>query len=459
MHSHRQNPGFGLLCDAVAYRRLVVVTGSGVSVGLAQPGSEPPSLPTWHSVLTQLRARFVSRLGASAAADVELLLRAQPRGADYLIEAATLIREAVGAGDYRDAVVQLTSAPEDARSPLHDLIEDLEPPGIITFNYDLGHENAYSARRRDRHLMRRAIYSDERKLRALLAEDFQSRFLLKAHGCISRPKSIVLDRASYREVMARQPGYRAFAHHVLARFSALIVGFGLNDPDFEDLLQSFEANFGGGVGEHVYIWKRGQREDEEARALVLRRRYGLLCIFVDSFDEVRTVIGDARTQMGRELRHSITATLKRSADVEEFRQIRRRAHIELGRLSAAGAGVAATALRECVSDAGKPVLVRAEAAYSLGKIRPTPPGVAEFLLDGISLQTPAPIVTSTLAALLQLDPPVDEQLAVWIRKATALEAVCSEVDRLSRGGSGATGQPRARKYLEALIARWRATSA
>src|ERR1700753_2232534 len=153
--------------------------------------------------------------------------------------------------------------------------------------------------------MRRAVYSDERKRRAVLAEDFRSRFLLKAHGCIWPPKSIVLDRASYREVMARQPGYRAFAHHVLARFSALIVGFGLNDPDFGDLLQSFESNFGGGVGDHVYIWKRGQRDDEEARALVLRRRYGLLCIFVDNYDDVRTVISDARTQMGFRLSHTI----------------------------------------------------------------------------------------------------------------------------------------------------------
>ena len=457
MHSHRQNPGFGLLCDAVAYRRLVVVTGSGVSVGLAQPGSDLTSLPTWHTVLTQLRSRFAPRLG-SVAADVELLLSAQPRGADYLIEAATMIRETVGVSDYRDAVVQLTTAPEDARSPLHDLIEDLEPLGIITFNYDLGHENAYRARRRDRHRMHRAIYSDERKLRAVLAGDFQSRFLLKAHGCISRPKTIVLDRASYRDVMARQLGYRAFAHHVLARFSARIVGFGLNDPDFEDLLQSFEANFGGGVGEHVYIWKRGQREDEEARALVLRRRYGLVCIFVDSFDDVRTVITDARTQMGNVLRHTIAATLKRSADVEEFRHTRRKAHIELGRLSAAGASVAAGALMACVTDAANAVLVRAEAAYSLGKIRPTPPGVADFLLDRIDLQIPPAIVTSTLAALLQLDPPVDEQLAIWTNRAAALESVCREVDRRSEMESGPRGAPRARKYLEALIARWRATS-
>ena len=389
---------------------------------------------------------------------MDLLLSARPRGADYLIEAATLIREAVGVGNYRDAVVQLTTAPDDARSPLHDLIEDLEPLGIITFNYDLGHENAYRARRRDRHLMHRAFYSDERKLRAVLAGDFQSRFLLKAHGCISRPKTIVLDRASYREVMARQLGYRAFAHHVLARFSALIVGFGLNDPDFEDLLQSFEANFGGGVGEHVYIWKRGQREDEEARALVLRRRYGLVCIFVDSFDEVRTVISDARTHMGSELRHTISATLKRSTDVEQFRQLRRKAHIELGRLSAAGASVASTALMACVTDETNPVLVRAEAAYSLGKIRPTPPGVANFLLDRIDVQVPAAIVTSTLAALLQLDPPVDEQLAIWTRKAAALESVCRQVDAQSQAQLGLQQPPRARKYLEALIARWRATS-
>src|SRR6202162_211838 len=258
--------------------------------------------------------------------------------------------------------------------------------------------------------------------------------------------------------MARQLGYRACAQHVLARFSARIVGFVLNDPYFEDLLQSFEANFGGGVGEHVYIWKRGQREDEEARALVLRRRYGLVCIFVDSFDEVRTVISDARTHMGSELRHTISATLKRSTDVEQFRQLRRKAHIELGRLSAAGASVAGTALMACVTDETNPVLVRAEAAYSLGKIRPTPAGVAVFLLDRIDLQIPPAIVTSTLAALLQLDPPVDEQLAIWTNRAAALESVCREVDRRSEMESGPRGAPRARKYLEALIARWRATS-
>jgi len=126
-------------------------------------------------------------------------------------------------------------------------------------------------------------------------------------------------------------------------------------------------------------------------------------------------------------------------------------------LSAAGAGVAAAALMAAVADATGPVLVRAEAAYSLGKIRPTPPGVGDFLLDTIDVGLPPPIVTSTLAALLQLDPPVDDQLAIWTRKASALDSICREVDRLSLD-EGAAHSPRARKYLEALIARWRATS-
>jgi hypothetical protein len=126
-------------------------------------------------------------------------------------------------------------------------------------------------------------------------------------------------------------------------------------------------------------------------------------------------------------------------------------------LSAAGAAVAAAALVAAVTDASSPVLVRAEAAYSLGKIRPTPPSVVDFLLDTIGVTMPPPIVTSTLAALLQLDPPVNDQLAIWTRKAAALDSVCREVDRLS-SDQEATHSPRARKYLEALIARWQATS-
>ncbi len=183
---HREDPGFGQLCDAVAFRQLVVVTGSGVSAELGNARSTGAPISTWHDVLKRLRNEFTDQL-RGLDAHLDLLLNARPQNSEYLIEAATLIRGAVGYKPYRDAVVGLTTPREGAHSALHDLIEGLEPIGIITFNYDRGHENAYRSLRRRAPSLQRAIYSDEEKLRTILAGHARSRFLLKAHGCISRP--------------------------------------------------------------------------------------------------------------------------------------------------------------------------------------------------------------------------------------------------------------------------------
>lgn len=454
--NYEDTAAFGSLCDAVAYRRLIAVTGSGVSVGLPNADSELPSLPTWYSVLIRLRERFAVRLSA-AMPELDALLSSHLRDSAYLIEAATLISQSVGAAAFRRAVVELTTPPRGSFSALHGLIEELEPLGIITFNYDMGHENAYeSMRSRSSTALKRAIYSDEARLRELLAGDFETRFLLKAHGSIVRPHTVVLDRESYREIMARQLGYRAFVHHVLTRFNALIVGFGLSDPDFDDMLQTFEENFGGSVRDHVYIWKRGQRDDEEARAIVLRRRYGLACIFVDSFEEVRSLIGDAGRHLGPRLRQTIADALHRVADAREYSEQRRAAHMALSELSRTGAKTAAAAFRANAVDPSAAPSVRAEAAYCLGKIRPTVAGTAEFLLSLVGPEADPEIATFALAALLQLEPPVDRRIVAWTESAKALIPICDDIDRnVARIGTRG-GRPRARKYLDALLARWNA---
>jgi hypothetical protein len=457
MVGHREDPGFGQLCDAVAFRQLVAVTGSGVSAELANARSVGAPISTWHDVLKSLRNEFTDRLLA-VDAQLDLLLNARPQNSEYLIEAATLIRAAVGYRPYRDAIVGLTTPREGSHSELHDLIEGLEPIGIITFNYDRGHENAYRSLRRHALPLQRAIYSDEDKLRAILAGHARSRFLLKAHGCISRPQSIVLDRDSYRDIMARQPGYRAFVSHILARFDALIVGFGLNDPDFEDFLQTFEANFGGRIRDHIYIWKRGQRDDEEARAFVLQRRYGLQCIFVNDYEAVRAIIAEAQSEQGPKLRHIINESLLRDDDVASYRLQRRAAHQALSELSPTGARVAVTALQACAHDEARRPLVRAEAVYSMGKVKPYVPGVAQFLLSEVTPDAEPEVAIHALAALLQLDPPVDRPINSWLKTAAELRPLCVRIDDRVSTGTRDFGTPRAVKYLDALVARWEATA-
>jgi hypothetical protein len=454
---HREDPGFGQLCDAVAFRQLVAVTGSGVSAELDNARSAGAPIPTWHDVLKSLRNEFTDRLQA-VDPQLNLLLSARPQSSEYLIEAATLIRGAVGYKPYREAIVGLTTPRTGAHSALHDLIEGLEPIGIITFNYDRGHENAYRSFRRHAPSLQQAIYSDEETLRTILAGQARARFLLKAHGCISRPRSIVLDRDSYREIMARQPGYRAFVSHILARFDALIVGFGLDDPDFEDFLQTFEANFGGRIRDHIYIWKRGQREDEEARALVLQRRYGLQCIFVDDYQSVRTIIAEAQSRLGPKLSHIIEEALLRSDNVVKHRQQRRAAHQALAELSPAGARVAVAALQACARDKARSPLVRAEAVYSIGKVKPSVPKAAQFLMNEITQDAEPEVAILALAALLQIEPPVDRPINSWLRSARALHPLCVQIDEHLSKRTPELGMPRAVKYLDALVARWEATA-
>ena len=105
---HREDPGFGQLCDAVAFRQLVVVTGSGVSAELGNARSSGAPISTWHDVLKRLRNEFTDHLRGFDA-HLDLLLNARPQNSEYLIEAATLIRGAVGFKPYRDAVVSLTT--------------------------------------------------------------------------------------------------------------------------------------------------------------------------------------------------------------------------------------------------------------------------------------------------------------------------------------------------------------
>jgi hypothetical protein len=199
------------------------------------------------------------------------------------------------------------------------------------------------------------------------------------------------------------------------------------------------------VRDHVYIWKRGQRDDEEARAIVLRRRYGLACIFVDSFEEVRSLIGDAGRHLGPRLRHTIAEALHRVPDAREYREQRRAAHIALSELSRTGARTAAAAFRATAVDSGAAPSVRAEAAYCLG-----------FLLSRVERDADPEIATFALAALLQLEPPVDKRIVAWTQAAQALMPICDDIDRDVTQLGPRGGRPRARKYLDALLARWNA---
>ena len=61
-------------------------------------------------------------------------------------------------------------------------------------------------------------------------------YILKAHGDIDQPETIVLGRRSYQELLHNNPSYIDHLKTVFKTRTVLFVGFGMNDPDLELLL-------------------------------------------------------------------------------------------------------------------------------------------------------------------------------------------------------------------------------
>ena len=120
--------------------------------------------------------------------------------------------------------------------------------------------------------------------------------------------------------------------------------------------------------------------------------------------------------------------------------------------------MAVAALQACARDKARSPLVRAEAVYSIGKVKPSVPKAAQFLMNEITPDAEPEVAILALAALLQIEPPVDRPINSWLRSARALHPLCVQIDEHLCKRTPELGMPRAVKYLEALVARWEATA-
>ena len=244
------------LRDAAAQGRLVLLTGAGISCNLerADGGGR---LPTWGQLVRSLRDR--ADKSSFSVPKQQLLADLLPDDVleklpgDVLIEASELLQEGFASGEFEATIASTCREKEGECSETHRAIAGLKPSGIITFNYDRAHEFAFHERTIK---FQPLLYNDESTLRALLAHSEEGvPFLLKAHGCVSQPKSLVLTSTSYRAVLSRNRAYRAFLEQTFVRNTLLMVGFGLRDRDFDQVMTTLEIELGGPIRPHVIVTK------------------------------------------------------------------------------------------------------------------------------------------------------------------------------------------------------------
>lgn len=191
------------LAKLIEQGRLVPFMGSGVSA--------TAGLPTWGELLELLAADLPDKPDPSG----------WFRGLSAL-DQAHVVRGNRGKTEFGQAVAKHTNAERYGLAPI--LLAALPTREAVTLNYDRLYETA-------------ALDADQ-PAAVLPFEPLQEsqRWLLKMHGCVSHPESIVLTRGDYIDFRSHGATAASLAKAILMTKHLLFVGFGLSDDHFHDIV-------------------------------------------------------------------------------------------------------------------------------------------------------------------------------------------------------------------------------
>lgn len=205
------------LAELAKAGKLVPFLGAGVSMSAGAP--------SWRDLLDQL-AEDVGLDGAQRKAleewsELDRAAYLRQRSIERHLEQGTTHEEPAAA--FADAVVRLVDVPRYGLSPA--LLASLRTPQAITLNYDTLFERASE----DAGLPRVRIPDDE-------GVDSSPAWLLKLHGSIDKPASIVLTRDDYLGYASQREALSAIVKANLLTHHLLFVGFGLSDEHFHRIV-------------------------------------------------------------------------------------------------------------------------------------------------------------------------------------------------------------------------------
>lgn len=201
------------LGDLARLGRLVPFMGAGVSVSAGAP--------TWKELIEKLADL------ADLAPNVRRALSDQGRN---VLDQATFVRQAIGARFPEDelafvrAIAEITDVHRYGLAPA--LLAALESEQSITLNYDRLFEMAAE----DGGLPRRTIPS------VVPRDAGQDRWLLKLHGSVDDPSSIVLTRSDYLGFNTERAALSSIVKATLMTRHVLFVGFGMSDDHFHEII-------------------------------------------------------------------------------------------------------------------------------------------------------------------------------------------------------------------------------
>ncbi len=207
------------------------------------------------------------------------------------LDCAQLFRQTVGEANYREFLLAQFDAsrqPFIQPTPSHAALVRLDLPLLFTTNYDELIEAAFL----EAGLQLRVSISEE-QFKARRADN-PLRHLVKLHGSIDQPGTIVLTRSDYARARAERKEMLDFLRNEMVDTAFLFVGFSLSDPNFNLLHDDIRLVYGMDVPASYTV--QGRRNPVKERYL---RSLDVNTIWLDSWNDLPdflTRINPARAQ-------------------------------------------------------------------------------------------------------------------------------------------------------------------
>ncbi len=215
--------------------RCVLFCGSGLSAWA--------KLPTW----TKLLEGIVKQLSDELPDETDTTELTRLLQAGKLLEVADHCKESLGRRYSEILSDNLRGATGDIPEP-HKVIVQLPFSAVVTTNYDKLLERSYSS---VGNWPKTPTHRDVDALGPMLFD--RCFFILKAHGDIDRPESMVLTTRDYQEIIHANPAFNAIFSAILMTKAVLFVGYSINDPDFRLLLDRQLTIFKGNIPERYAL--------------------------------------------------------------------------------------------------------------------------------------------------------------------------------------------------------------
>lgn len=212
------------LVTELAERRVVLFLGAGVSKAAV------PALPSWSALLDELSAKVATQKDKK-------LLKSLIRNGRYL-DAAELVNSLTVPADRRAFFEHKFRFAPTPISPIYEDVLALDAKVCITTNYDQLIEKNFE------HFSGGTITHQVRTYKyPNFLSDLRSpaRVILKLHGCVTDAGSIVLDKRSFFNARAENPGIYDAVTALSTVSTILFLGYSMNDPDIQIVLEGINS--------------------------------------------------------------------------------------------------------------------------------------------------------------------------------------------------------------------------